>query len=633
MNRKVLLIEPNYKNKYPPMGLMKLATYYRLVGDDVRFYKGDMRSLAVDLICDDLINHLSIIFPDVFWKDYYPILFEFIKLGKYSILESAPIFEEEIILDAVKEYRKRYKEKDFFTNPRFDKVGITTLFTFYWDITIETINFAKQLCKKTEDVMVGGIMSSLLPDEVYEATGIHPFVGLLNHPGDIDADNQYIIDELPLDYSILEEIEYTYPANDAYFAYMTRGCVNKCKFCAVPKLEPQYCDYINLKKRIEFTDKRFGPRKDLLLLDNNVLASKCYNQIINEIRECGFGVGAYYTAPNEYDIAIKNLRDSYNDRAYIRKAISIYKDIIDRLKDDQEKRELYLRLEAAHCLFSYTASKESILNLDEYVRPLYEKTHKPSKRKRIVDFNQGIDSRLITKENMQKLSEINIFPLRIAFDHWRLKDVYERSIRTAVGCGIKSLSNYLLYNFEDKPEELYYRLRMNVDLCEELDASIYSFPMKYHPINDKEFFMNRDYIGKHWNRKFIRAVQAVLNSTKGKIGRGVDFFEEAFGRNVEEYMKILWMPETFIIYRRIYDADLRNRLANRYTKKTKHDCDLTNEWWKKFTSLSEDKLSIVKSIIALNKFKENEFFCDDQEILDVLFYYRITRDDAENTEE
>ena len=82
MNRKVLLIEPNYKNKYPPMGLMKLATYYRMVGDDVRFYKGDMRSLAVELICEDLINHLSIIFPEVFWKNYYPTLFNFIKIGK-----------------------------------------------------------------------------------------------------------------------------------------------------------------------------------------------------------------------------------------------------------------------------------------------------------------------------------------------------------------------------------------------------------------------------------------------------------------------------------------------------------------------------------------------------------------------
>jgi hypothetical protein len=100
--------------------------------------------------------------------------------------------------------------------------------------------------------MVGGIMSSLLPDEVEAATGIKPFVGLLNHPGDIDEGNELIIDELPLDYSILEEIDYVYPANNAYFAYMTRGCVNRCAFCAVPKLEPHYCDYINLKKRIDF---------------------------------------------------------------------------------------------------------------------------------------------------------------------------------------------------------------------------------------------------------------------------------------------------------------------------------------------------------------------------------------------
>ena len=118
MNRKVLLIEPNYKNKYPPMGLMKLATYYRMVGDDVRFYKGDMRSLAVDLICEDLINHLSIIHPNVFWKKYYPTLFDFIKLGKYAILETDSIFEDEMVLNAVKEYRKKYSRKQelFQTN-------------------------------------------------------------------------------------------------------------------------------------------------------------------------------------------------------------------------------------------------------------------------------------------------------------------------------------------------------------------------------------------------------------------------------------------------------------------------------------------------------------------------------------
>lgn len=629
MNRKVLLIEPNYKNKYPPMGLMKIATYYRQHGDDVRFYKGDMKLLAVELICEDLLNHLSIRFPNVFWKQYYPTLFDFVRYGKYGTLDSEEIFNDEDVRDAVKEYRKKYKNKDYFTNPRFDKVGITTLFTFYWKITIDTINFAKQLCKRQEDVMVGGIMSSMLPDEVFKATGIYPHVGLLNKPGDIDVGDKTIIDELPLDYSILEEINYTYPANNAYFAYMTRGCINKCKFCAVPKLEPQYCDFISLKKRMDITDERFGKQKDLLLLDNNVLASKSYYRIIDEIKECGFQKGASYTAPNEYEIMINNLRDSYNDRAYTRKAVKIYKEIMSRLPDNK-KTDFYLELEKHYCLHYYTATKEQILALDEYVRPLYDETHKkPSVRKRIVDFNQGIDSRLITDENMSKLAEINISPLRIAFDHWSLRDIYERSIRIAVSHGIKSLSNYLLYNFEDKPEELYLRLKMNVDLCEELDASIYSFPMKYHPINDKEFFSNRDYIGKHWNRKFIRAVQAVLNSTKGKIGKGKDFFEEAFGRDVDEFYRILWMPETFIIYRRIYDEDLRNRLAERYTKKTDQDCNLANEWWEKFNSLSPEKLEVAKSIIALNRFNEGEYDCNDREILAVLSYYKTTRKEAE----
>ena len=53
----------------------------------------------------------------------------------------------------------------------------------------------------------------------------------------------------------------------------------------------------------------------------------------------------------------------------------------------------------------------------------------------------------------------------------------KKSIRTAVKH--TNLSNYVLYNFKDKPVELYKRLRLNVDLCEELGVSIYSFPMKY----------------------------------------------------------------------------------------------------------------------------------------------------------
>lgn len=623
--RKILLVEPNYRNKYPPMGLMKLSTYFKNRGDDVRFYKGDIKLLPIQLITEDFIEHLELLYPDVFWKEYYPLIFKYIRTGKYTLFDGIEVFKDEGVVVAACEYRRKYKNKDYFKYPRYDRVCITTLFTFYWDITIDTINFVKQLCKKPEGVIVGGIMSTLLPNEVYTATMVKPVVGLLINKGDIDDDNENIIDHLPLDYSILDEIDYEYPANDAYFSYTTRGCINHCAFCAVPKLEPKYCDYISLKDKIEETTKRFGVQRNLLLLDNNVLASSYYNKIIDEIKECGFGKNAKSPAQNQYAISIKNLRDGVNDRAYIKKIVKLYQFLLSKLKKETTKTELYLRLEEARCLHDYTATKEAIFSLDDFVSPLFEAVMKPSLRTRYVDFNQGIDSRLITDDNMKKLSEVNIKPLRIAFDHWELRKVYETAVRSAVNNGIKHLSNYLLYNFKDKPEHLYNRLRLNVDLCEELDATIYSFPMKYHPINDPLFFSNRDFIGEHWNRKFIRAVQAVLNATKGKIGRGVEFFEEAFGKDLDEFYKILWMPETFIIYRRKYDAKLREKLAERYTNRSSEDCDLANEWWSKFNKLNDTQLKIAKEIIAKNQFADGDFECCDTAIIDVLRYYKLPR--------
>ncbi len=475
-------------------------------------------------------------------------------------------------------------------------------------------------------------MSTLLPNEVFEATGIYPHVGLLDKPGVIDKDDtKTIIDQLPLDYSILDEIDYVYPANNAYFAYMTRGCTNKCSFCAVPTLEPTYCHYISLKKQIEYTREHFGEQKDLLLMDNNVLASCEYNKIIDEIVECGFEAGAKYLPPNEYAIAIKNLRNNYNDRAYIKKTIKLYKNLVSKI-NEAEKNNLFTKLDDAECLSVHTATKENILALDEFVAPLYEKTFKPHARKRIIDFNQGIEGKLVTDEKMSKLSTTNIYPLRIAFDHWSQRDTYEKAIRSAASNGIKNLSNYMLYNYMDKPEDLYMRMRITVDLCEELNASIYSFPMKYHPINDPEFFKNRDYIGKHWNRKFIRSIQAVLNSTKGKIGKGLDFFEEAFGKNVDEFNKILWMPETFIIYRRQHDEELRTRMSAKY-KITGDENNLTAEWWEKFCALDAHQLELAKNIIKLNKFKDGEYECSDSQIEDVLSYYKILRKDIISTTE
>ena len=45
--KNILLIEPGYRNKYPPLGLMKIAQYHGPEGknDNVKFVKGEDKSV------------------------------------------------------------------------------------------------------------------------------------------------------------------------------------------------------------------------------------------------------------------------------------------------------------------------------------------------------------------------------------------------------------------------------------------------------------------------------------------------------------------------------------------------------------------------------------------------------------
>lgn len=58
------------------------------------------------------------------------------------------------------------------------------------------------------------------------------------------------------------------------------------------------------------------------------------------------------------------------------------------------------------------------------------------------------------------------------------------------------------------------------------------------------------------------------------------------------------MFQTFIIYLRDYDADLRMHLVDKYKTVTEHDCDLVNEWSEKFNNLSFRQLDQAKTIFC-----------------------------------
>ena len=559
--RKVLLLEPNYANKFPPIGLMKIATYYRNLGNwDIMFYKGDLKRFIIEQISEHCIEELTEFLVDIDWYLKKDVIVEYIRTRKKEHLDTLVDGNAELkdtIFPILSFYKDYYWKGTWKDNPEWDRVYVTTLFTFYWDITIETINFAKLLVKKKSDLMVGGILASIQPNEIYQATGIKPYVGVLQTPGQFDKGDTQIIDQLPLDYSILDEIDYKYSMSNAFYSYTTRGCIRHCSFCAVPILEPSYQSYIPLKERINLIREHFGDQKDLLLMDNNVLASKEFPQIIQDIIDCGFSKGAMFTPPNQLEIAIRNLKIGINDRAYIRKSQSLIMEFYGTLKDE-ESFEVYRIISQYHIGKLLTSKKENILLAYQQIKPYYDKHFKSSSRLRFVDFNQGVDARLFNEDNVKLLSKIAIRPLRIAFDNIKTLPFYEKAIRLSVNAGLKDFSNYLLYNFDDKPVDLYRRLKINVELCEELNVSIYSFPMKYHPIrhdknSDVDYSHNRDFIGKHWNRKYIRAVQAILNSTKGKIGKGKTFFYKAFGNDENQFLELLEMPETFILYRFFFE--------------------------------------------------------------------------------
>jgi hypothetical protein len=291
-------------------------------------------------------------------------------------------------------------------------------------------------------------MASVMPDTIKQETNITPHIGLLNKPGILD-DNEYIIDDLPLDYSILHEIDYKYPTDNAFYAYSTRGCIRKCSFCVVPILEPKFKNFIPISKNIDEVRENYGDRPNLLLLDNNVLAAKeNFPKIIEEIKKAGFKKGATFKNQNYLELYYNNLKKGVNDKAYTNALFSEYLSLIDRISGN-ERQTIYELLKSNNLLDIYSASKKALLSLYDTIKPYYERHLKNSKRKRIVDFNQGIDARLIDEENARLLSEIAIDPLRLAFDKWKDKKIYVNAVKICAKHGIRSMSNYLLDLFNN----------------------------------------------------------------------------------------------------------------------------------------------------------------------------------------
>ncbi len=628
--RNILLIEPGYKNKYPPIGLMKIATYHRMLGDNVVFYKGDVKQFIFNQILEDCLFKLNEVCPKVDWEKQKKNISAFLKSNhstKRNALLPAPKMEDENFYEItnqvplvemwLKYFGDYYKSKKYKEEPVWDRVYVTTLFTFYWKITVEAIHQAKELVKDLSELKVGGVLASLLTTEVEEETGIKPMTGILDKPGMLDQGNSIIVDDLPLDYSILDEIDYKYPTGSAYFTFMTKGCTRTCAFCSVPKLEPTYKEKIPTKDKFEKIKELYGEQQNLLLMDNNVLASPKFPEIIQDIKDMGFVKGAKFVEPNQLDIAIRNLKRGDNDVAYVKKCHSLLQEFLNKRVKGETQQTVYDIYDKFGLLKIESVSKENLLKAYVELKDFFERYRNKAPRNRYVDFNQGTDARYVTDENMKLISEIPINPLRIAFDYWGLKKQYEKAVRLAAKYDINRLSNYLLFNFKDRPEDLWKRMHINMELSEELDIHIYSFPMKYIPLFGEEA-KHRSYIGKFWNKKFIRAIQSISNVTRGIVPPERSFFEKAFGATEEEYFEIMYMPETFIIYRKLFEEELQ----------------LTAKWKTVFNAIKSDEAlwEEAKPILERSEFLDIESETNNQVLLNFFEFYKIKREDVKKSD-
>ncbi len=81
--------------------------------------------------------------------------------------------------------------------------------------------------------------------------------------------------------------------------------------------------------------------------------------------------------------------------------------------------------------------------------------------KAYVDFNQGIDIRLVTDEVIELLKEIKIRRIHFAYDRWQDKEIIESKLRAFMektGYNHTKVSCYMLTNFDTTIEQDLHRV-------------------------------------------------------------------------------------------------------------------------------------------------------------------------------
>jgi radical SAM superfamily enzyme YgiQ (UPF0313 family) len=118
-----------------------------------------------------------------------------------------------------------------------------------------------------------------------------------------------------------------------------------------------------------------------------------------------------------------------------------------------------------------------------------------------VDFNQGLEARLISEDAATLISKMNIPRVRLAYDNSAQKEFVKNAINLLGKKGIhkRQILIYTMFNFTESPDDFLDRVR---DI---LEWGAACYPMRFQPVNT----LKKDsYVASNWTQEQLNMVAA-----------------------------------------------------------------------------------------------------------------------------
>lgn len=171
-----------------------------------------------------------------------------------------------------------------------DIILVSLIFTYYSKRYEKTIDYYLNKFQNAK-VIVGGVFPTLNPEWFNKPKWRNdPFFDVRDRLEVYQGTSPYIENITPkYNVNILSEDDDPYDRSRIVL-YASRGCTNKCAYCAVPRLEGSMKSFESIKDMLYIAREDIPDAKGVVLYDNNFTEHEYFDNIVDELKEFGLPV-------------------------------------------------------------------------------------------------------------------------------------------------------------------------------------------------------------------------------------------------------------------------------------------------------------------------------------------------------